>query len=89
MKVAIIGAGVAGLSCAWELERHGITPDIFERRYQLGTPVPFYAAMLDLGQIGIEKQLIHLKKHYRLNIEPSGQIKRLVIHGPRSKLTVN
>lgn len=30
VKVAIIGAGTSGLSCAIELEKHGIYPVIFE-----------------------------------------------------------
>jgi thioredoxin reductase len=31
LNVAIIGAGVAGLSCAFELEKYGITPVIFKK----------------------------------------------------------
>ncbi len=31
MRVAIIGAGIAGLSCAKELQSHGISVDIFEK----------------------------------------------------------
>lgn len=31
MKVAIIGAGLSGLSCALELERHKIKPVILKR----------------------------------------------------------
>ncbi len=36
LKVAIIGAGTSGLSCAIELERHGIYPEIFERNSFIG-----------------------------------------------------
>ncbi|MBC7106709.1 MAG: FAD-dependent oxidoreductase, partial [Firmicutes bacterium] len=32
MRVAIIGAGVAGLTCALELQRRGVVPEVFEQR---------------------------------------------------------
>lgn len=32
MKVAIVGAGLSGLSCAFELKKHGIKPIIFEKK---------------------------------------------------------
>ena len=32
MKIAIIGAGVSGLSCALECEKLGVTADVFERQ---------------------------------------------------------
>jgi FAD binding domain. len=31
MNVAIIGAGLAGLACAYELERNGIFPQILKK----------------------------------------------------------
>lgn len=82
MKVAIIGAGVAGLACALELEKLGIVPDIYEQRYQIDNPAPFTAAMLDVGLISVENQLAHLEKRYKLKLTPLAQIKRLIIHGP-------
>jgi len=36
MRVAIIGAGLAGLSCAHELERYGVSPVIFEKNSYIG-----------------------------------------------------
>ncbi len=36
MRVAIVGAGLAGLACAHELERLGVLPEIFEQQQQVG-----------------------------------------------------
>lgn len=36
MKVAIVGAGIAGLSVAWRLHKAGIEPTIFEKSNQVG-----------------------------------------------------
>ncbi len=36
MKVAIIGAGMSGLSCAIELKKHGINPTIYEKLPDFG-----------------------------------------------------
>ncbi len=89
MKVAIIGAGVAGLACALELEKLGIQPDIYEQRYQIDNPAPFTAAMLDVGLISVENQLLYLAKQYRLKLTPLAHIKRLIIHGPSVDLKLS
>ena len=36
MRVAVIGAGVAGLVCAYRLTQEGHTPDVYERWPGLG-----------------------------------------------------
>lgn len=36
MKIAIIGAGISGLSCALELNRLGFSPVVFEKTHELG-----------------------------------------------------
>ena len=35
-RIAIIGAGISGLSCAWLLKRHGHEVALFERDNRLG-----------------------------------------------------
>lgn len=36
MKIAIIGAGPAGLACALECERLGVIPDLFDTEESVG-----------------------------------------------------
>lgn len=35
-QVAVVGAGIAGMGCAWALHRAGLAPTLFERRQELG-----------------------------------------------------
>ena len=43
MRVAILGAGVVGLTAAFELARRGVAVDVFERRAGPGLGCSFYA----------------------------------------------
>jgi oxygen-dependent protoporphyrinogen oxidase len=36
MKVGVIGAGIAGLTCAWELHKAGVEVEVFEREATVG-----------------------------------------------------
>ncbi len=36
MKVAVIGGGIAGLTCAWELHKAGVDVEVFEREANMG-----------------------------------------------------
>lgn len=79
MRVAIIGAGPCGLACALELERHGITPDIFERGDRVGSAIPYVALMLQVFERPTRDQVEYLNKKLELPFKPLARLKRLVM----------
>ena len=70
MRVAIIGAGIAGLACAHELERHGIYPDIFEERSRSGELFSHVAGLMQLMNRPVRDQLKWIKKDYHMDLKP-------------------
>ena len=88
MKVAIVGAGIAGLSCALELERQGIRPVIFEQKYRIGSPFPFSPVLLNFLLRPVKNQIQSLKKNYGIDLKPISKISMLRVQGPNAEYTV-
>ncbi len=82
MKVAIIGAGLSGLACAIELERHGIRPDIFEETKMLGDKPGALVASLRLFTDSIRSPMSYMKSAYGISLTPLHPIKQMVMHAP-------
>ena len=78
-KVAIIGAGISGLSCALELKRHGITPMIFERRSRIGEVMEYPTLMLRMIIKSAINPVKYLKKEFNLEIKPLFPLKKLTL----------
>lgn len=85
MKVAILGAGLSGLSCAKYLEDHNIEPVIFEKRHRVGERFPNMEAVMQLMHRPFKDPLIYLNKKYGLNLLPGGVMHTLEIHSPGRK----
>ncbi len=88
MKVAIVGAGVAGLSCALELEKQGIRPVIFEQKSRIGSPFPCSPVLLNFLLRPVKNQIQSLKKQYGIELKPISEITMLRVQGPNAEYTV-
>lgn len=88
MKVAIIGAGLSGLSCAHELERHGITPIIFEKNGFIGDPYSHTSVLLEMVYRPTRNVLAYLKKNYHLDIKPINTLNNLTHYSPNKKTVI-
>ncbi|MFZ5989629.1 MAG: FAD-dependent oxidoreductase [Bacillota bacterium] len=88
MKVAILGAGLAGLSCAIYLENNGIHPTIFERRHKVGERFPNMEAVMQLIYRPIKDPIIFINKKFGFNIMPNAITHTLEINSPNNKATL-
>ncbi|RKO66530.1 NAD(P)/FAD-dependent oxidoreductase [Desulfofundulus salinus] len=87
-RIAIIGAGISGLACALELERHGIAPAIFEQRSRAGEAFNHVGGLLQLMSRPIKDQMDYLKNELHLPIKPLAPWKRVIMHMPNVTRTV-
>jgi len=87
-RIAIIGAGISGLACALELERHGITPAIFEQRSHPGETFSHVGGILQLLSRPIKDQMDFLIKRLHLPLRPLAPWKKVIMHMPGVTRTV-
>lgn len=84
MRVAIVGAGLAGLSCAHELERLGFSPDIFEKRHRVGERFPNVETMAQSLHHAPRQDIFrYVREELHLPLSPANRISTFVMHGPR------
>ncbi|SHK01747.1 Dehydrogenase (flavoprotein) [Anaerobranca californiensis DSM 14826] len=77
-KVAILGAGVSGLSCAIELEKYGIYPDIYETNKLLGSRGFNHAlGWINLMYRPVRDPMIYLEEKYNIPLRAIEEIRRV------------
>ena len=59
-----MGAGLAGLSCSYEIEKNGIIPTVFEKKRRIGEDVDFNISTLKLFDRMYEDPIKYVKDKY-------------------------
>lgn len=89
MRVAIVGAGLAGLSCAFELEKHGIIAAIFEKRSNVGEPAGYTNLWSNLVFREYVDPFKYLKRKYNLSLTPLTTFRKVKMVSPRKEVIAN
>ncbi len=76
-SIAIMGAGLSGLACAFELEKYGFTPEIFDDRREVEDRFINMEGMMDMLTKPISDCFAHLADNYNLYLTPQNPIKRM------------
>ncbi|SHK04702.1 FAD-dependent oxidoreductase [Paramaledivibacter caminithermalis] len=88
MKVAIIGAGLGGLSCALEFQKHGINPDVYEKNDFIGERHSHVTALLNLMSRPAKDPLVCFKNNFDIELTPLTKLKRITHISPNKKTTI-
>ncbi|MBP1941102.1 NAD(P)/FAD-dependent oxidoreductase [Cytobacillus luteolus] len=88
LDVAIMGAGLSGLACAITLEKHGITPTIFEKRSRVGDRFVCGESLLSIFLRPINDCIETLSEEYGIYLQPSAPIQKMEIFSKHNKAII-
>jgi len=88
MRVAIMGAGLSGLACAITLEKHGIQPEIFEKRSRVGDRFVNGEVLLSIFTRPVHDCIASLSEQYGIYLRPTGNIQKMTVYSKREKAII-
>ena len=88
MKVAIIGAGLSGMACAYELEQNGIYPTIYEQRHTVGEAYHHVGAMMQLIYRPVKEPLRYLQEQFNIYLSPLAPMTHIEMNAANVTRTV-
>ncbi|WP_082235054.1 NAD(P)/FAD-dependent oxidoreductase [Halobacillus massiliensis] len=80
MKIAIMGAGLSGLSCALTLEKQGFTADIFEKREMAGDRFIIAEAMFSMFHTPFDDAVRYLSETHDIHLKPSSNLNKVFVY---------
>ncbi|WP_054874928.1 NAD(P)-binding protein [Oxobacter pfennigii] len=89
MKVAIIGAGTSGLSCAIELEKQGISPVIFECNDFIGEYHSHVSAFLGLITRPVADPIVYINRDLGIKLKPLNRFRKVIHYSPNNQTVVS
>lgn len=88
IKVAVVGAGISGLTAAYKLEEKGINPTIFEKEHKVGARFVNGEAMMHIINLPITDVFYYLSLNRELPLQPTLPIRKIIFYGPTNKATI-
>lgn len=90
MKVAILGAGPAGLACAIECERLGVDAELFERSASVGWMWPSvnYWPNMCYNHLGAKDAREYLKKNYGVDFTILNETKSILMKSAGKQVAI-
>lgn len=82
MRIAIMGAGLAGLSCTALLEQYGLFPDVYEAQYKIAARFPNTEAIMNVLDFPVQASFTYLENKYKIKLRPLATLTRLIVHSP-------
>lgn len=79
MDVAIMGAGLSGLACAITLEKHDVTPAIFEKRGQVGDRFVNGEVLLSIFSRPVHDCIVSLSEEFGIYLKPVASIQKMLL----------
>lgn len=89
MKVAIIGAGLAGLSCAHELEKLGCKYVIYERNGFIGEQFTHVAALIEVMHRPVKDYIKYFRDEFDIIVKPLDNIEHIIHISPNKTRNIN
>lgn len=88
IKIAIMGAGLSGLTCAITLERHGISPVIFEHKKTVGDRFVNGEILLSLLNRPVFDSLAYFSEQYGIFLHPTANIRKAIFHSENRQAVI-